>query len=161
MKKKILVAIFALIFSVNMAVFAQTKAPVEKPVSAVASVSETINPLDLVNNPKNYLNRQIKIKADFDKFSTLGLDYKPAFMDSQKYIGFLIQRADVKNNVIPLSELKLFLTREKAEELIDLESGDEIEFSGKVFSTALGDPWVEVTDVSILNTKSKKVSKKD
>ena len=43
-------------------------------------------PLEIVANPDKYLNKKVKFKASFDKFSTLGLDYKPAMRDSQKYI---------------------------------------------------------------------------
>ena len=52
----------------------------------------SVNPLDVVANPYRYLRRNIKIKAKFDKFSTLGLDYSPAMRSSEKYISFLIQR---------------------------------------------------------------------
>lgn len=118
-----------------------------------------VNPLDLVARPNFYLNKNIKIKAKFDKFSTLGLDYKPAMKSSEKYISFLIQRPDVTDHNIPLSELKLFLNRTEAEKYIELNSGDIVEFSGKVFSTALGDPWVEVTNFNVISTKAKTETK--
>lgn len=114
----------------------------------------TVNSLDLVKNPNLYLNKRVKIVAKFDKFSTLGLDYKPAMRSSEKYITFLIRRDDAKND-IPLSELKNFMQREKAEKFIDLESDDLIEYSGLVFSNALGDVWLDVEDFKILNSKSK------
>lgn len=50
----------------------------------------------------------------------------------------MIQRPDVTDHNIPLSELKIFLKRAEAEKHIDLNAGDEVEFTGKVFSTALG-----------------------
>lgn len=134
--------------------------------SAGSQVSSTqtsnctlVNPLDLVARPNFYLNKNIKIKAKFDKFSTLGLDYKPAMKSSEKYISFLIQRPDVTNHNIPLSELKLFLDRTEAEKYIELNSGDIVEFSGKVFSTALGDPWMEVTSFNVISTKPKTETK--
>lgn len=114
-----------------------------------------VNPLDLVARPNFYLNKNVKIKAKFDKFSTLGLDYKPAMRSSEKYISFLIQRPDVTDHNIPLSELKIFLNRTEAEKYIELNSGDIVEFSGKVFSTALGDPWLEVTNFNVISTKPK------
>ena len=114
-----------------------------------------VNPLNLVARPNFYLNKNVKIKAKFDKFSTLGLDYKPAMRSSGKYISFLIQRPDVTDHNIPLSELKLCLSRTEAEKYIELNSGDIVEFSGKVFSTALGDPWVEVTNFNVICTKPK------
>lgn len=116
----------------------------------------TVNPLDVVANPYRYLRRNIKIKAKFDKFSTLGLDYSPAMRSSEKYISFLIQRPDISNHDIPLSELKIFLKKEVAEKNIDLDAGDEIEFTGKVFSTALGDPWMDVDSFKVLTVKKPK-----
>lgn len=115
----------------------------------------TVNPLDVVARPNFYLNKNIKIKAKFDKFSTLGLDYTPAMRSSEKYISFLIQRPDVTDHNIPLSELKIFLNRDEAEKHIDLNSGDIIEFTGKVFSNALGDPWMDVDKFTVISTKPK------
>lgn len=117
-----------------------------------------VNPLNIVANPTKYLNRNVKIRAKFDKFSTLGLDYPPAMRSSEKYISFLIQRPDVIDHNIPLSELKIFLKKEVAEKNIDLDAGDEIMFAGKVFSTALGDAWMDVEDFKVIN-KHKKDSK--
>ncbi len=118
-----------------------------------------VNALELVANPSRYLNRNIRIRAKFDKFSTLGLDYPPVNRPHEKYISFLIQRPDITNHNIPLSELKIFLKKEVAEKNIDLDAGDEIEFTGRVFSTALGDPWMDVTDFRVVN-KVKKEDKK-
>lgn len=132
---------------------------------AIAAQTDTnatyneVSPIEVVESPSVYKNKKIKINATFDKFSTLGLDYKPAFKDSKKYISFLIRRPDV-SNVIPLSEMKIFIDRDKAEKLVDLESGDKIEFVGTVFSTALNDPWVEVDSVKILSIKNKEKANK-
>lgn len=115
--------------------------------------------LEVVARPNNYLNKNIKIIATFNKFSTLGLDYKPAFRSSKDYISFLIKRDDVKDHTIPLSELKIFIKRKKAEKLIDLESGDIIEIKGKVFSTALGDTWMDAYEIKVLEKKKKKEDK--
>ena len=119
----------------------------------------TVNPLELVARPNFYLNKNVKIRAKFDKFATLGLDYKPAMRSSEKYISFLIQRPDVYNHNIPLSELKIFLNRTEAEKHIDLNSGDVVEFEGKVFSTALGDPWMDVDKFTVISTKPKEENK--
>ena len=113
-----------------------------------------VNPLSVVANPHQYLNKYIRIRAKFDKFSTLGLDYKRAMRSSDEYISFLFLREDAVNN-IPLSEFKMFLSKELAEKNIDLDAGDEILFSGKVFSTALGDPWMDVTNFQIINKVKK------
>lgn len=119
----------------------------------VSSTPIVVNSLEVVKNPSAYLNKTVKIKATFDKFSTLGLDYKPAMKKSEDYIGFLIKRDDVIDHTVPLSEMKLFLKRSVAEKYIDLESGDKIEFEGKVFSTALSDPWIDVTKFTVISSK--------
>ena len=96
------------------------------------------------------------MEAKFDKFSTLGLDYKPAFKSSEDYISFLIKRDDTQYD-IPLSEMKLFLKRSEAEKHIDLKTNDEISIIGKVFSDALGDAWIEVEKLTLV----KKAPEKD
>lgn len=122
-----------------------------KQVSACTVVDAT--PLEIVANPQAYLNKNIKMVATFDKFSTLGLDYKPAMKKSEDYIGILIRRDDVVDHVMPLSEMKLFLNRKTAEKYIDLESGDKVLIEGKVFSTAMADPWIEITKLSVISSK--------
>lgn len=140
---------------------AKTQVSVQKTSIAAPGVTyESANPLDIVANPTKYLNKHVKIKAKFDKFSTLGLDYKPAFKSSDKYITFLIERSNVTAHTVPLSELKNFLDRSVAEKYIDLKQGDEIEYSGVVFSDALGDAWIEVEKFTVLNSKPKESTKK-
>jgi len=167
LKYSVFFIIFALILGLSGVSFAANKAavkspaPEKKPAPIVVNINEAnyqlVSPLDLVKSPNLYLNKDIKFKAKFDKFSTLGLDYKPAMRDSQKYIAFLIKRDDVKDYNIPLSELKLIIKRDYAEqEMIDTESSDEIEVYGKVFSTALNDPWLDVKKIKILTPKKPK-----
>lgn len=137
--------------------------------NAIAAPAKTTNsatvaainvlPTDVVKNPEKYLNKNITFNADFISYSSLGLDYKPALKESEKYIGILIQRNDVIDHVIPLSEMKIFITREEAEKHLDLEQGDKIKITGKVFSTALGDPWVDVKTFTVLSQKNKKNNK--
>lgn len=152
----------ALIISISLGVTVNSVNS-QTPTAANTSVTATrgiqcpmVNPLDVVNNPHKYLNKSIKIKGKFDKFSTLGLDYPPAMKSSEEYISFLIQRPDVQNHNIPLSELKIFLKKDIAEKNIDLDAGDEVEFTGRIFSVALGDPWMEVTNFTVLTHKEKK-----
>lgn len=137
-----------------------TKAPV---VVSTPSMPQTqyieVKPLELVANPYKYNKRNIKIRAKFDKFATLGLDYPAAMRSHEEYISFLIQRPDITNHNIPLSELKIFLKKDDAEKYIDLDTGDEIVFTGRVFSTALGDPWMDVHNLTVVN-KVKKDDKK-
>ena len=131
-----------------------------KPVVATQTTATTqvfqVAPLSVVNNPSNYLNKTILMKAKFDKFSTLGLDYKPAFKSSEDYISFLIRRDDSAHD-IPLSEMKLFIKRTEAEKFIDLKTDDEIEIKGVVFSDALGDAWIDVQQLTV----TKKAPDKD
>ena len=137
----------------------QTKAPaaIEKVATSPSSVKyEETSSLAIAANPAKYLNKHVKIKAKFDKFTTLGLDYKPAFRSSEKYITFLIKRDDISDHTVPLSEMKNFLDRETAEKYIDLKSGDEIEYSGVVFSDALGDAWISVDKFTVLNKQDSK-----
>ncbi len=165
----ILSVIFGLFCSINSNSYCNAASTTSKPanqkISTIPSVSKKpvctinkslytkVNSLDVVNNPKAYMGKKIKINATFDKFSTLGLDYKPAFKDSKDYISFLIKRDDVTDHTVPLSEMKIFLKRKEAEKFIDLESGDKIEIYGNVFSTALGDPWVETDCLIVLTPK--------
>lgn len=151
--------ILILIVTVFMTGFCFNSTGYSAPVVSVPSAPQTVyvkvNPLELVSNPYRFMNRNIKIVGKFDKFSTLGLDYPPAMRTHEKYISFMIQRPDITNHNIPLSELKIFLKKEVAEKNIDLDAGDEIEFTGKVFSTALGDPWVDVHDLKVINKVEK------
>lgn len=175
MKNKIKLAIVLMIMSVTFglganAVVKTTKTPVTKApitlqkVETKSNINESsymlVNSLDVAANPTKYLNKKIKIKAKFDKFSALGLDYKPAYKSSEKYITFLIKRNDVTNHTIPLSEMKNFLERDTAEKYIDLKPGDDIEYCGVVFSNALGDAWVNVDKFTVLTQKPKEQKQK-
>jgi len=117
--------------------------------STTQSLSVCVTPLELVNSPNKYVNKKITMQGKFDKFSTLGLDYKPAFKSSEEYISFMVKRDDTTYD-IPLSELKLFLDRKTAEKFIGLKSGDVIKITGTVFSDALGDAWVDVNELTEL-----------
>ena len=125
-----------------------TTSKIQKTVSNETILNTT--PLNIVNNPSKYLNKKVKIQATFDKFSTLGLDYNKALRPSTKYIGILIQRDDIADHNIPLSEMKLFLKKELAEKHIDLDTGDKIEIIAKEFSTALNDPWLDVESLTVI-----------
>ena len=133
---------------------------VNQPVTQQRNVSKsyiTVTPVAIVQQPKFYLGKNVKFKAKFDKFSTLGLDYRPAFRSSEKYISLLIQRPDIPGRNIPFSELKIFVDRESAEKHIDLNAGDEIEISGHIFSIALGDPWMSVEEFNVLKSTQVKI----
>jgi hypothetical protein len=138
--------------TINHYCFAQSST-ISRPAVSPAIQYTQVGALDVVSAPHKYMNKYIKIKGKFDKFSTLGLDYPPAMRASDKYISFLIQRPDVPNHNIPLSELKIFLKKEIAEKHIDFDAGDEIEFCGRIFSSALGDAWMDVDDFKVLTAK--------
>lgn len=164
--KKLQILFLAIAISTGIGIstktfYSQVKAaPVISTPSAPQAQYLTVNPLELVSNPYKYSKRNIQFKAKFDKFSTLGLDYPAALRPHEKYISILIQRPDITNHNIPLSELKIFLTKEVAEKNIDLNAGDEIQLRGKIFSTALGDPWMDVDDIKVINKINKEEKKK-
>ena len=161
MKKRIVyIAILASLLFFNVGnIQAAVQAPIKpavKPAIKQQSVAYlNVNPVDVVNYPTRYLNKNISFTAELVSFTSLGLDYKPAYRDPAKYIGVLIKRPDVVGHTIPLSEMKIFITREIAEKNLDADAGDKIKISGKVFSTALGDPWVDATSFTILEKKEK------
>lgn len=160
-KYKKLVGIFFVMiaFIVNAAIAAPANSVKTKTVQPVKSASLSpivVDPIAVVNNPATYLNKSITFEANFVAFTALGLDYNPALKSSNEYIGILIQRTDVKDHVIPLSEMKMFLTRDEAEKHVDLEQGDKIKITGTVFSTALGDPWIDIKTFTVLENKNKK-----
>lgn len=150
--------IIAIVLTMSVAAVEFSKADqFVSPISTAVNVNTPytpVNALDIVASPFKFLHRNIKIKAKFDKFTTLGLDYPAAMRSSEKYISILIQRPDVTDHNIPLSEMKIFLKRELAEKNINLDAGDEIELSGHVFSTALGDAWMDADDLKVITKKN-------
>ena len=153
LNKKAIISLFLLFasgFIIANAESAPTKAPAVKQLQTNIKPEITTTSLNVVANPSKYLNETVIMTAKFDKFTTLGLDYKKAMRDSQKYIGLLVQRDDIKDHNVPLSELKMFMTRDYAEKFIDLNTGDKVKIRGKVFSTALGDAWIDVLDINII-----------
>lgn len=155
--KSVVLVLVCMIALTSSNLFAE-KVTAQPTNTAVQTVTQTTaaTPLSIVNNPHSYLNKKVTITAKFDKFSTLGLDYKPAFKSSDEYISFLVKRDETVHD-IPLSELKLFIKREEAEKFIDLKSNDEISITGTVFSDALGDAWFDVSSLKVI----KKAPEKD
>lgn len=136
-----------------------TPKTVAKPTVAAAGNYQSINPLDLLKEPGVYLNKNITFDGTFNRFTDTGLDYKKAFRDARDYVGMMVYRPDVTSHKIPLSELKMFFPRKKSDDVQDLETGDTIRIKGNVFNTALGEPWVEVNEIKILQ-KTKDSKKK-
>lgn len=150
-----------LIYAASPATKAAPKAPAAatKPAPApkeatskgiVDSSYKEVEPLSLLRGPDQWVGEKVSFTAKFVTFSPYALDYKGAMRESKNYIAFLIQRPDVTHHVIPLSELKLIYPRKNAEKVMALESGDKVLVKGKVFSAALGDPWLDVDEVILL-----------
>lgn len=132
-------------FTLQQGAFAEPAVTTELPQSTVSQANK-VSPLAIVSNPQFYLNKTVTMEAKFDKFSTLGLDYPPAMRANTDYISFMVYRDDTSFD-IPLSEMKLFLKREVAQDFAELKSKDKVLITGHVFSTALGDPWIDVTEL--------------
>lgn len=120
------------------------------------------SPEDLVAKPRDFLGKNVKFNANFFAFSNLALDYKPAYRAAKTHLSFLILRP---KSHVPLSELKLAMMIPKEKDpdtqlLATLKDGDSLEITGKVFSTALDDPWVEVLRMKKLNAASDDKDKK-
>ncbi len=117
-----------------------------KPEPVIENVVN-VQPDELVDKPHDYLGKNVKFTALFSGFNTLALDYKPAMRPSKTHLSMVVYRS--KKNKIPLSELKLAMLTppEKDPEtlvLAGLKEGDTLEITGKVFSAALDDPWVDI-----------------
>lgn len=113
---------------------------------------QLVSSLELVKAPDDYLTKGVEFDGVFHSFSTLGLDYPPASRDSNKFINVLVLRPDVSHHDIPLSELKLFFPRQNSDAILALESGDKVRIQGQVFSTAIGDPWVDIQNLEVLES---------
>ena len=169
MLKKISLIVAVFIFLSSQNVLAETMPATKNDVASQTVLIvpqqkicyEDVKAIDVVNNPSKYLGKYIRINGIFDKFSVVGLDYKPALRKADDYIAFLIRKTEISGHIIPLAEMKLFITRKDAEKYIDLESGDKIEFTGRVFATALGDPWIDVDNIKILTPKKAKADTKE
>lgn len=127
----------------------QQKASAEEIDASIASATP-VDVLALLQAPQQYLNKKVTFTGTFNRFADIALDYKKAFRDSRDYVTFFILRPDVTTSTIPLSELKLFFPRKKSAEVLDVEAGDKIQIVGTEFSTALGEPWIDVEHIKIL-----------
>jgi hypothetical protein len=121
------------------------KAAAAKPEPVIPDV-QGVTTDQLVDKPHEYLNKNIRFTALFASFSNLALDYKPAMRSAKNNVSFLVYRS---NSKIPYSEIKLAMPMPKETDpenhlLLSLKDGDELEVTGKVFATALDEPWVDV-----------------
>jgi lysyl-tRNA synthetase class II len=139
------------------------KAEAKTPEPVIENV-QNVTPDNLADKPHEYLNKNVKFTANFFCFASLALDYKPALRSSKNYLSFLVLRP---NSHIPYSEIKLAMAipKEKDPEnqlLAQLKDGDQVEVTGKVFATALDEPWVDVLKLKKLASapEDKKEEKK-
>ncbi len=141
---------------------AETKTEGETKPESVLETAIAVSPDELVTKPQEYLGKNVKFTANFFAWSNLALDYKPALRPSKTHLSFLILKP---NSHVPLAELKLamMIPKEKDPEstlFATLKDGDQIELVGKVFSTALDDPWMEVFKLKKLSSSSDEKDKK-
>lgn len=118
--------------------------------AATPKCNEPVTPLiDLVAQPKKFLGKKVVLKGEFNSFSTLALDYPKAMRSSKDYIGLVLDRPD--HGEIPLVELKLAAPLKMFQDnAIELENGKKVLIRGKVFAVALGEPWLEVSQIEII-----------
>lgn len=119
-----------------------------------------IDVMSLAKKPEQFKEQYVSFGATFNSFSTLGLDYPKANRSSEEYISVVVLRPDVGEHHIPMSEVKLFFPRKESDSVLELESGDQIMVKGHVFSTALNDPWVDITELTIVQKAATKKVKK-
>lgn len=137
---------------------AEAKDEPEKEIVLTNVSNVTID--QLIEKPKEYLGKNVRFTGDFASFCTLALNYKPAFRPQKTHISFLVRKPDSK---VPMSELKLALPipketdKTKNKLLTSLRDGDKLEMTGKVFSTALEEPWVDVVNLKRLSEAKKPV----
>lgn len=134
------------------------------PAAKAKMANETYTPVDVmavVQKPEQFKEQYISFDATFNSFSTLGLDYPKAERSSTDYISVVVLRPDVGEHRIPMSELKLFFPRKDSDSVLELESGDEVSIKGHVFSTALNDPWVDITELTVLKKAAPKKTADD
>ena len=76
----VLSSFFAVQFNNEVIAAAPQKAAKTAPVVAPQMI---VAPTTVVNNPSKYLNKNITFTANFITFTSLGLDYKPAYKDPE------------------------------------------------------------------------------
>src|SRR5689334_422841 len=87
---------------------AHPKAPAAKPAEKPAEKKEAaktattpepvlenvigVSPDELVNKPQEFVGKNVKFDGKFFAFTSLALDYKPAYRSSKTHLSFLILR---------------------------------------------------------------------
>ena len=97
----LLLAVYFIFNAIDVQAAVQTpsKPTVKKQVPSVAYLS--VSPLDVVNYPAKYLNKNITFDAELVAFTSLGLDYKPAYRDPLKYMKSRVHmcRSDTRQHI--------------------------------------------------------------
>jgi hypothetical protein len=113
-------------------------------------LGEPVELVDLVSEPSKFLGKKIVLEGEFYSFSTLALDYEPAMRSSKDFIGLVLARPD--QTEIPLVELKIAASLKSFKEKnINLEHGNKLAIKGKVYAVSLGEPWMDVEEISIID----------
>jgi len=135
---KLKITIFSFLFLVFLPSYA-----------ASTTCAPAIPLVNLVAEPKTYLNKKVNLEGEFHSFSTLPLDYPKAFRSSKDYIGLVFARPDHKD--IPLVELKIAAPLKFFKDNNpSFDHGDILRIQGKVFALALGEPWLEAENIEII-----------
>lgn len=110
--------------------------------------------VDLVSAPNKFIGKKVLLSGEFYAFSTLPLDYDKAMRSSKEYIGIVLTRPDHKE--IPLVELKLAVPLKFFKEKeINIEHGDQLALSGKIFAVELGEPWLDIEEIEVTKAANK------
>lgn len=134
----------------------QEKEKKETIKNIISSCNTQITLAQIIGEPEAWLNKEICFSGTFSSFSGLALDYPPAMRERKKYISLTLFRP---NTEIPLGELKLAMKIEEAQKhelLPKVSEGDAVKIKGKVFSTALGEPWIDVLQIQITKDPNSK-----
>jgi len=138
-------------FNSGEGLFSQDSKFQRKKVKLVKDCKEKTAISSLILNPEDWVNKEVCFEGNFASFSNIALEYDLAYRSKKEYISLLLLRPGTK---IPLSELKLTIKISKAREqgkIQEIEQGDKLLIKGKVFSSALGEPWIDISEIEILN----------
>lgn len=148
-----LLFIFVLFADMSQAIYSKSVTKKKNSITVENKVTECKNGyMDLgllVLKPNEYLNKIVCLKGEFNTFGNLALEYPKVYKSKKEYVSFTVMRPETQ---IPLSELKIVYNIKKAEKhpkLIKLKKHTDIQFKAKVISTALNEPWVEVSELEI------------
>ncbi|XVJ50702.1 MAG: hypothetical protein HEQ32_00880 [Vampirovibrio sp.] len=136
-----------------MALLFQVTAHAAAPLNSSMIKPITVSSTQLVKEPSTYLKKQVAFTGVIAGFSALGLNYPPIKHDVKDYVTLLLYRADVPPQYeIPLSELKIFVNRRLLKNIKRIGQGDTVKVTGTIISTALGDAWLEASQLTVIKS---------